>query len=209
MKKWMTVGALMGLAAAFCATDVRADANTSNDADSLTIIITPNVDYGVDIDTTGVTLDLGTVDLYDTAQTAEPAVVTVKGSWASQELDLSGSIEGGWSFDATPSTWATSGSQDEIAVYALFSDTALGTAPNGDDFANATADAGYTGVASRVGGDSGGGDKFEKQGANAIDMDNRAPEDDANMWIFLRLPDATSTSSDQEITLTLTAQASS
>ena len=51
MKKLM-MAVMTGLLAVACAgVSQAADSNPANDADSLTVKITPNVDYGVDVDT--------------------------------------------------------------------------------------------------------------------------------------------------------------
>ena len=182
-----------------------ANSNAANNADSLTIRVTPNVDRGVNIDTAAVVLNLGTLPLYQSTQTVRPSTVTIDGTLNGQELDISGSISGGWSFDLSPSTWGNSGENNRLATYVLFSDNALATAPDGDAFAGANAD--FTGETLRVGGSSGAGTKFEKtSGGNTVDMDNKNPSDQAHMWIFLRLPNTTSTANPQDVTLTLTAK---
>ncbi len=197
--------ALMGLLMTCVGTNAWADATPGNDADSLTITITPNVDRGVDIDTGSVTLNLGTVDLLDSAQTVTPATVTILGNVAAQELDVSGAIASvgtPWTFDATPSTDTLLGATDELAMFVLFSTTGLSLAPDGDDFG--TDDASFTGSA-RAGASGGTGLKFEKTGTGAQDMDDLAPSDTQHLWLFLRLPSTTTGSDDQLVTMTLTA----
>src|SRR4051812_1936116 len=72
-------------------------------SDLLTVTITPNASYAVDIDTQNVTLNLGTVALGATVQTMRPSTVTVQSTYASTDLRLQGSIAVGsgqvWSFD--------------------------------------------------------------------------------------------------------------
>ncbi len=208
-KKMMVLAALLGLM--FATTrNVWADAVPGNDSDALTITVTPNIDYGVDIATTPSVMNLGTVDLYASTFTVQPATVTFQGNMAGQELDLSASVGTAWKFDVSPSTWATSGEQDALAVYALFSATTLAAAPTGDDFANATAAAGFnvdaqTLGAVRVGGSGGPGNKYEKQGADAVDMDLKNPGNQARLWFLLRLPNQTTTGNAQDVKVTLTA----
>ena len=211
--KWL-LGALLGLLMTFAAgTGHALDA----DSDSLTVRITPNADFGVDIDTgtleSGGVIDLGTVDLYESVQTVQPATVTITGNVASagantgQELTLTSVINGGWAFDQTPSTYAVLGAVDELAMYALFSDTSLSVPPSGDDFAGDDADYDQpAGTTVRVGGaNPTNGAKFEKTGTGATDMDNLSPADERHLWLFFRLPNNTSTGDAQDVTVTLTA----
>ena len=93
----LAVTALMGLLLTVMGTDrAWAIADPTNDADSMTILITPNIDRGVSIDTANVSLDMGTLDLFSSTQTVTPATVTILGTLDSdgsettgQELDLS------------------------------------------------------------------------------------------------------------------------
>ena len=223
MKKWMAVvlTALMGLWG--LVGKAWSDATPSNDSDALTITVTPNVDRGVDISTGAVGLNLGTLDLNLSTFTVSPASVTILGNMASagpntgQELNMSGVIAGGWGFDTTsPSTFTTTGDTNNLAVFALFSATTLVTAPSGDDFANATANAALNDAsagavfdATRVGAaNPTNGTRFEKQGTGNVDMDNLSPTSptvQSHLWFFLRLPDQTTTANAQDVTVTLTA----
>ncbi len=196
-----------------------ADSDPSNDADSITVRITPNVDFGVDIDSaalqSGGLIDLGIVNLFASTQTVTPATVTIRGNITSsgggtgQELDVSGTIasQGGgasWTFDLSPSTHGTSGELDALATYILFSDTALSTAPNGDEFSVSAAE--FTGTTLRAGGAGGvSGTKFEKTDAGVTDMDDMSPDEKRHLWLFFRLPDQTTSGDSQDVTITLTA----
>lgn len=214
----MMTAVLLGLLMTWgAATKARA---ADPDAASLTIRITPNVDYGVQIDTATYDsggdgyISLGTVDLYASTWTVRPATVTILGNVGTagantgQELDLSAAIASAgtaWTFDATPSTDATNGAVDELAMYALFSETTLSAAPGGDDFANGTADASYASGSQRAGAaNPNNGDKYEYQGGT-IDMDNLSPSDQSHLWLFFRLPSTTSDTQAQDVTVTLTA----
>ena len=180
-----------------------AIAEPSNDQDSITITITPNVDRGVEIDSTTVSVDLGAVALGGTAQTVRPATVTILGTLTNQELQVTGTIAPDWSFDTTPTVDTFSNELDALAFYLLFSDTSLSQAPTGADF---SADNGeFTGASLRAGGDVGGGVTFEKQGNGAKDMDARSPGDTSHLWFFLRLPGTTTTGNAQSVQITLTA----
>lgn len=227
MKKAIAVIGLALIGLVFQVGNVWADANNANNADSLTITLTPNVDYGVDIDTTNVTLALGSLELYSTTYVAAPATMTILGTFNSQEVDVSTVITGGWSFDATPSTTTgTGGEQDALAMFMLFTSTATNTVPSGNAFganigaagSKAFGDSGVSGSGiSRAGNASGGsgtaGERFEGALA-ADDMDDLSPtannaKNKRHIWFYLRLPSGTSTGNPQTITVTLTAVASS
>ena len=219
MKKVLT-GLLAGLLMTVLgAGSAWADSDPSNDADSITVRITPNVDFGVDIDSaaleSGGLIDLGIVNLFASTQTVTPATVTIRGNIASggagtgQELDVSGTISSqgsgaDWTFDLTPSTHGVSGELDALATYILFSDTGLSVAPNGDEFSVAAAE--FTGTTLRAGGAGGvGGTKFEKTDAGSTEMDDMSPLESRHLWLFFRLPDSSSGGDAQEVTITLTA----
>jgi len=203
----------MGLLLTLAAVNTAFAQTNDPDAASITITITPNVDLGVSIDTGNVVMDLGSVDLYGTTQTVRPATVTILGTVSSdgsettgQELNLALSfVSGGtpWGLDATPSTHAVSGGLDQLAVYALFSDTGLSIAPNGNDFA--TDNAGFTSTTQRAGGATNNGVLFEKAGSGAKNMDHQSPGDKAHLWMLFRLPNLTTSGGAQEITLTANA----
>ena len=60
---------------------VWADSNPANDTDALTLTITPNVDFGVDIATNPAHLALGAVDLGNSTFTVRPATFTILGNF--------------------------------------------------------------------------------------------------------------------------------
>src|SRR5688572_69595 len=78
------------------------------DNDSLTVTITPNAFYAVDIDTAGIVMNLGSVALSASTQTVMPATVTIQSTYATTDLTLIGAITapGGtaWTFDASSAT---------------------------------------------------------------------------------------------------------
>ena len=214
--------ALAGLALVLAAGSAWAvDPDASNNSDQIRIRITPNADYGVEIDTgnlpmAGGLIDLGALSLYASTFTVKPATVTILGSVSKsagnptttgQELDVTAAISGGWTFDTTPTTDNTSGAIDELAMFLLFSDTALAAGPAASEFAGATAGV-TTAAAIRAGGSSSTGVVYEKTGAAAGDMDNLSVGNKRHMWTYFRLPDATSTASAQDVTVTLTATGS-
>ncbi|MBI3298685.1 MAG: hypothetical protein HYZ75_11010, partial [Elusimicrobia bacterium] len=71
------LGALLGLAGVGTAW---ADTNPGDDGDSLTITVTPDVNYSIDITTVDAHLQLGSVALGQSTFTATPATVTFGGS---------------------------------------------------------------------------------------------------------------------------------
>ena len=211
----------MGLLLTLAAVNTAFAQSNDRDSDALTITITPNIDLGVSIDTGSMdiagVIDLGSVDLYGTTQTVRPATVTILGTVSSdgsettgQELNLTLSIVSGgtaWGLDTTPSTHAVSGTLDQLAVYALFSDTGLSIAPNGNDFA--ADNAGFTSATQRAGGAANNGVLFEKTGSGAKDMDHQSPGDKAHLWMLFRLPNLTTSGTAQQITLTANAVSAS
>ncbi|MBI3298924.1 MAG: hypothetical protein HYZ75_12210 [Elusimicrobia bacterium] len=144
MSTTFVLAALMGLAGMGTAW---ADSDPGDDGDSLTVTVTPDVNYAIDITTVDAHLQLGAVGLGTSTQTARPALVEFGGSVLSgHELRLNASIASAgtaWGFDNTPSTGAnTSAESDKLAMYALFSSTFLTTAPTGDSFGHPAAGAG-------------------------------------------------------------------
>jgi hypothetical protein len=203
-----------------------ADPNAANTEDGLTVRITPNADYGVTIDTAnlglaGETIDFGSLDLYTSTYTLKPATVTItgtvskNGSQGGQELDVTARIltANGWVFDPTPTTDATSGSVDELAMFLLMSPTTLSASPSAANYAAAASAAELTSggagtqtsLTYRGGGNGGNGSKFEF----GTDLDQMSVNDKKHLWMYFRLPSQTSTSNAQDIAVTLTATGSS
>ena len=195
-----------------------ADANGADDQDSLTITITPNVNYSIDLTTGTNHLALGAVDLSQSTFTVIPATVTFGGTVLSgHECNLSAQITSlgtAWGFDTTPSTTTLNAELDKLAMYALFSSTGLASAPNGDSFVNdsgalseGSGDSTYP--ATRAGG-IGAGVKFEKTGTGVKQMDSIAVgsggtnSELAHLWFYLRLPSSSTSGSQQNVQVTLT-----
>ena len=204
-----------------------ADPNAANTEDGLTVRITPNADYGVTIDTANVgvagdVIDLGAMDLYTSTFNVKPATVTVtgtvskRGANGGQELDVTAAVltANGWIFDPTPTTDATSGAVDELAMFLLMSDTTLSASPGGASFTDAGVAAQVTSGAVgtqtshtyRAGGLGGAGSKFEFGG---VDLDQMSVGNKRHLWMYFRLPSETSTGSAQDIAVTLTATGTS
>ncbi len=212
MTKVKMSAVLIGLLMMFASGTGWSTADSTNDSDSLTIRITPNVDKGVQIDTgtydSGGYISLGTVDLYKSTFTVRPATVTILGNLGSsglnsgQELDVSGTITGGWTFDTTPDVAEdTGGELDALAVYLLFSDTTLGAAPSAVEFDSGSG--AFNGTSTRAGGSSGNGAIFEHAGTGSTDMDDLSAGDTMHLWLYFRLPSQTSTGSAQDVMITL------
>ena len=179
-------------------------------SDALTITITPNANYAVDIDTTNVALDMGTVSLGASTQTVRPSTVTIQSTFATTDLKVQGFISGGWSFDSN----TASTELDNLAVWATFTDIARSSAPaqTGDYFAGtvpgaASSDAVDT--SSRYVGSSAGdgtSNLFENNANfDPVDMDGKAPSFQAGLWLYFRLPSATTSNTAKNVTILLTA----
>ncbi|MBI4395646.1 MAG: hypothetical protein HY548_01030 [Elusimicrobia bacterium] len=169
--------------------------------DALTITVTPNFDYGVDIDTANVTMNLGVVDLAASTWTVKPATMTIVGTWASQEVEVVGSIAGNpaWGFDTD-----TTNEVDKLITWIVAKPTSDSTIGGGEFVANnfLTGNGTNTTVSTRMGGSGGTGTKFENGG---IDLDNMAPGNKAHLWFKLQLPSTTSNGSAANVSYTFTA----
>ena len=106
--------------------------------------------------------------------------------------------------DASGRNERTSGAVDELAMFLLMSDTTLSESPNGIGFLGAgvaaTVTSGPTGTQTshtyRAGGLGGAGiSKFEFGGTN---LDNMSVNNKRHLWMYFRLPDATSMGDAQE-----------
>ena len=187
-----------------------SDALDSNNSAQITITITPSADREVTITTDNVNMDLGTIVLtgsFVSTQTVKPATVTVNGTIANTDLLLTASIVGGWSFDSSSDDYTT----DQIACWMTLSDTDVNDAPSqsasyfdgtgvgdGNDLVGTTS--------SRIGAD---GAAFSGRHEDGItETDNMpATETMRHMWFFFRMPDATSSTGDQDMTFVLTVGA--
>ncbi|MCM2305357.1 MAG: hypothetical protein NDJ72_11680 [Elusimicrobia bacterium] len=207
--------ALLSAALALLApTAAHADANPGNDSGSFTIRITPNVDLGVVVDTTGanwagtsanledLTSNLGT----DTRLDA-PISIAMAGNLNNQELTLTGVALNTWQLDTDEVDV-----QDQLRLYALF-----GVAPvvsgspsvaSFDGTANLiTTSAKRAGqVQADEGGDtnhtfelpSGGGGEY-------ADVDGMLSTATRKLWLRARTPTYSSTDGQAAFTGTVTA----
>jgi len=189
-----------------------AIAFSTNNATALTVRIRPNVDRGVEISSSGVSLDFGLVDLSASTKTVTNATVTIMGNVSTTELNMTSTItaftagEKSWEFDDDPSNLEA----DRLASWVLFtSNTYSGGAPSDYEFgvANATVTqvmAPLSGTGVRIGGSSGNGSRFEHEGGGATyDMDSMAPATRRGMWVRMRNPSTTSATGIQDVTFQL------
>ncbi len=197
----------------------RAQAATT---DSLTVTITPNAYYDVDITTySSALMNLGLVNLAASTWTVRPATVTINSTYAATDLKLQGQINtsGGtaWQFDSDTSN----ANLDRLQSWAVFTDTGVAAAPSQTSgyFSGTTPGVSNSDVISTTNEDVGtaGSDTgmFEAAAADAgfKDMDNLtsslvdAPASASHLWLRFKLPNATTSSTAQDITITLTAGA--
>ena len=121
LRRAATVPVLCAMAMVFAVGNVMA---ADPDKDSLTITITPSVDYGVDIDTATAAL-VGSTDLTLTASLNQsiymgtPATVDINGNFENQEVHLTAEGLDTWGVDNDDGSQET----DFVQVYALFSNT--------------------------------------------------------------------------------------
>ncbi len=184
--------------------------------DSLTVTITPNAFYSVDIDTANVVLDLGTVDLAASTQTVQPSTVTIDSTYATTDLRLQGFISSAgtpWTFDADTS----SNEGDALQAWGVFTTIAHTTAPaqSGGYFSGTQPgqnDSDVISTTNRYVGTQGGvtGHFEAASGEHGFkDMDALAPSPAAAatslLWLRFRLPSVTTTTNAQNVHILLTA----
>jgi hypothetical protein len=191
------------------------DLISADNTAQITITIHPNINRSVTITTDSVNMDLGAVSLtgeFVSTQTVSPAVVTVGGTYGNTDLLLSANISGGWTFDAT----STSIDTDRLATWVTFSNTSVNTAPSQDT-------AYFNGTVDSANGDLVAVDAVNyapvRVGNNTADINGRFENNTAagsmngigigvqrNMWLFFRMPSATTYPNDQKITFVLTVE---
>ena len=185
--------------------------------DRLTVTIMPNAYYSVEVDTETVALDLGAVDMSASTQTVSPATVTINSTYATTDLKLQGAIAASanpWSFDDD----SASAEANQIAAWATFTSVERSSAPTqtGDYFSGTvpgTAASDLVDASDRYVGSSaadGTSNLFENNTEDATkDMDAMPPDPDAaaksHLWLYFRMPSASSGNAAQNITFTLTA----
>jgi hypothetical protein len=209
MKNIMKVTLALGLLIGF------ASLSHAASTDALTVTIRPNAFYSFTLSTANVGLDLGTIDLGASTQTVSPATVTITSTYLNTDLQLSGFITSGgtaWTFD----TNTASNDSNQLQAWAMFSDTSLKTAPvqNADYFRGTTPGSNSCVVDgnSRFLGTSNAGAVANAYEVNSTasgfqDMDGLIASAQSHMWMYFRLPSATTSNQVQNVTLVLTASA--
>ncbi len=192
MKKMMLVLGLvfgLGLLAAI-------PAQAEIPSDSFTITISPVGDRGVIISTTDIAVSL-TLGATQYTNGAEGVVVTSTGSIGPVEYTLQAAIAGAW----TLSTDGYADATDELALHAIFrappyqGTQVIADFEEGNILKNLVVDTG----AQQVGDGPG---KYE----NAQDMDDLGLDVNRNLWFQLKAPPDSSTSANQTVTVTVTAE---
>ena len=176
-----------------------SDQISTNNAAELIVKITPRGDRGVEISSGEATLDLGIVDMSMSTKTVHPATVTIYGNMSTTELEMTSTITaaaGSWGFDDDPSNT----NADLLAVWSVFSGIAISSAPSDNEFvvSNATVTQSMVTTASRIGGVSGNGTRFEGVWPGS-DMDNMVPGTKRHLWVRMRTPSSTSFTGEQSV----------
>lgn len=183
-------------------------------SDSLTVTITPNVQYAVDIDTqvNPGGLALGNVDLGASTFTVTVTTVEVQSSISQTDLSISAQvIAGGWSIDGSTAAQEVDGLQG----WAVFTDTSVVSAAvaaaqpgafDDEDVLQATPqNVGSVGAGPfRHMLSSGSGYKvMEDLPSNLAD----GPASRSHLWLKFRLPSVTSVTAQQSVYVTVIAGA--
>ena len=193
---------------------VYSDSISSNNAGAMIVRITPNADRGVLISTGNVNMNLGSVNLGASTQTVNPATVTIQGNMTEAELDLAGSITGGWVFQNFQTLTSTGANQ--LNVWAQFTSVSTGLAPSqgyesfriGASSSSKLTAWGPTFPATTVGIAAGSGvGGFENDESGAGDMDSMNPGDTRHLFTYYTLPPTTSITGDQDINFVLSLRA--
>lgn len=185
MKRRHIVGALAGMLLAAGLTGVGwADIPS----DSFTLTVTPAGDRGVIINTT--TFDFGSVVLGQSTTTAA-IPVTSTGSVGNIEYTVAGSNSANW----TLSTDGTADAQNELEVRALFNSGVPGAFGAGTTHLVTTS--------AKDAGNLGGDADFEGN----VDVDNMALLTTRDLYVRFVLPPTSTSSNQQSVTITVTAEA--
>ena len=186
-----------------------ADPNPGNDTGQFTVRITPNVDLGGLVDTTGAAwagdANLDTIMALGTEKLLGTGVkVTVDGNFNKQELQLSGAALNTWTLDVDDAD-----AQDQLRLYGKFG-TNAGVSPVSGDFTNTTdLITAANGRAGQLNADEAGdaNHKYELPIAHAQyqDVDNMAVAQIRRLWLRANTPTTTSVDGQQQFTVTVTA----
>jgi hypothetical protein len=199
-----------GLALIMTAAAAHADTNPANDSGTFTVRITPNVDLGVTVDTTGsawvgsanldVAQDLGTDKLMGTS-----IGIAMAGNLNNQELTLQGVALNTWVLDTDEIDV-----QDQMRLYALFGKVAGAASPLVSDFTGTqnliTTIATRAGqIQANEGGDTGHVYELPIAHGQYADVDGMAATATRRLWLRSRTPATTSTDQQQAFTVIVTA----
>jgi hypothetical protein len=204
------LAALAALALTTAAVTAKADANPANDSGSFTVRITPNVDLGVVVDTTGsnwtgsANLDV-TSDLATDTRLTTPIGIAMAGNFGNQELTLSGVALNTCQLDTDELD-----AQDEMRLYAMFGKFGFAASPAVVDF-NGVGNL-ITGATTRAGqpqADEGGDTNhtYELATGNGEydDVDGMNASQTRKLWLRARTPSTTTTGDEAAFTVTVTA----
>ena len=201
---------LAALALVLGVTAAKADPNNANNTGTFTVRITPNVDLGVTVDTSGsawagsANLDVA-VALNAESILGTGVKLTIAGDFSNQELLLSATNLDTWTLDADETPGA-----DSMRLYAMVG-ADQGTAPGSGLFAGAGNL--LTGTPVRAGqaqanetGDSAHTYEFST-GAGAVyaDIDGMAVAAARRLWLRANTPTTTTTDEQARFTVTVTA----
>ena len=192
-----------------------ADANPANDSGSFIIRITPNVDLGVTVDTTGAgwtdggNLDL-TADLNSTSILNTGVLLTVAGDFSNQELTLQGLANNSWTLDADEAP-----AENELRLYAMIG-LNQNTAPAAGSISATVENLNLvTTSAQRAGQDSTNeplnndtSKRYEFANADTTqfqDVDGMAVGTTRRLWLRADTPPTTTSADQQTFTITVTA----
>ena len=206
-KGWLGLAALV---VALGVTAAKADPNSANNTGTFTVRITPNVDLGVTVDTTGsawagsANLDVTTA-LNSESILGTGVLLTVAGDFNNQELLLNAAALDTWTLDTDETPEA-----DKIRLYALVG--ANQTSAPASSLFNGTANLLTTSglPAGQAQADESGDSnhKFEfltGQSPEYAQIDGMAVTTARRMWLRANTPSTTSTDAQARFTVTVTA----
>ena len=180
------------------------------DSGNFTVRITPNVDYGLTVDTSGsrwnsaanldVTLDLGTDELL-----AVPVKVTITGNFSNQEVTLSAAALDTWALDTDEVDVL-----DQMRLYAMLGRDAFVSSPAPAAFAGTgnliVTSAGQAGqIQANEASDTGHKYELATAATEYADVDTLAVGNIRRLWLRARTPGFSTVSSQQQFTVTATA----
>ena len=209
--KTVKTAMLTAALALMTATAARADANPANDSGSFTVRITPNVDLGVTVDTTGsnwvgsanldVTQDLGTDKVLQT-----PVGIAMAGNFSNQELTLTGAALNTWQLDTDEAD-----AQDQLRLYAMFGKGTVTTPLVAGDFAGAqnliktSATRAGQAQADEAGDTNHVYELTSAGGGEYADVDGMPSTATRKLWLRASTPSTSSTDQQAAFTVTVTA----